>query len=111
MDYKEALYHFRKFAIKEGFIKEYAKYSNWGLFGKHGVKDIPDHLKYTEPVKYIQNASFFCSWPSPDYCDIKWRAMSEKWARYCFENGIYYEKENAEQYARIHIFHSFRVRF
>ena len=107
MDYKEALYHFRKFAIKEGFIKEYAKYSNWGLFGKHGIKDIAPQFKTMEPVKYIQNASFFCSWPTPDYCGIKWRAMSEKWARYCFENGIYYKKEEAEAYAKAHIIHDY----
>ena len=109
MDYKEALYHFRKFAIKEGFIKEYAKYSNWGLFGKHGVKDTPLHLKNVEPVKYIQNASFFCCWPSPDFCHVDWMNMSRKWAIYCFENDIYYKKEEAQAYAKAHILRDIRI--
>ena len=109
MDYKEAIYHFRKFAIKNGFIKDYAKYSNWGLFGKHGVKDIPDNLKYIEPVKYIQNSTFFCCWPSESCCHTNWPNMSNKWATYCFENGIYYKKEEAEAYANAHIFH--RIHF
>lgn len=98
MDYKEAIYHFRKFAIQHGFIEEYKKYCNWGLFGKKGVKDIPSHLKYAEPVKYIQNESFFCHWPNGNESKIDWRTMSRKWAKYCMDNGIYYNFKFAKEY-------------
>lgn len=102
MDYKEAIYHFRKFAIRHGFIEEYKKLCNWGLFGKRGVKDIPHNLKTMEPVKYIQNAEFFCCWPS--HSEANWYEKSKEWAKYCLENGIYYNLYEAKLYVHKHIY-------
>lgn len=105
MDYKEALYHFRKFLIKEGIICEYSKHSRLGLFARCGIRDIPKSMRIVEPVKYIQNATFFCNWPDNG---VRWNVYSAKWAEYCLENTLYYDKDEAVQYANDHVFRSLK---
>ena len=96
MNYKEALYHFRNFAIRNGFIIRYMELSRLGLFKSKSINDIPKIYLKIEPVLYIQGAAFFCLWPKEEA--EYWQEKSVKWMKYCLDNGLYYSKSRAEFY-------------
>jgi hypothetical protein len=102
---KNTIYAFKKFLRDNKCWEQYKRSSKPINGNDHFGKWIePISFKQLvtlcEPVELIQSTTYFCSWA----CDTNiWSPLSIKWAKYCLDNGLYYDFGKALTYVKTYI--------
>lgn len=103
---KNTIHAFKKFLRDNGKWEEYKRLSYpLNGNGRSGKWLEPISFKQLvtlcEPVELIQSSTYFCSW-TRGTANI-WYPLSIEWAKYCLDNGLYYDFGKAFRYVNTYI--------